>query len=82
MQILVLFRKRLGFYAGLFFLILSLFLSTQFLWGVDVRGNAFVPAHKIRDQLKEYGLSPGKRLSRIDDDQIALRFAVDHGEYV
>lgn len=82
LHLLVLFRKRIGFFAGLLVLVLSLFLSTRFLWGIDVRGNAAVPAHRICEQLAEYGLSPGKRLSKLNDDEIALRFAIDHEEYL
>ncbi len=82
LHLLALFHKRIGFFIGLFLLILALFLSTRFLWGVKIHGNVNTPTHKIREQLAEYGLSAGKLLSRVDAKAIALRFEVGHDEYV
>lgn len=82
LYVLVLFRRRIGFFAGLLFLILSLFLSTHFLWGIKIHGNVLITDDVIRQQLALYGLAPGKRLSSLDAKQIALRFAIDHEEYV
>ena len=82
LHLLSLFRKRIGFFIGILFLILSLFFSTRFLWGIKIHGNAEIPAYKIRRELAEYGLCEGKLLSRLDPKDIALRFDVGHDEYV
>lgn len=82
LRLLVLFRRRLGFFAGIFCLVLSLFLSTKYLWGIDVVGNTATTSNTVCKQLREYGLSPGKKLSDLDVKEIALRFSIDHEEYV
>ncbi len=82
LHLLFLFRKRIGFFTGILFLALSLFLSTRFLWGVDIHGNVQTPSNQIFQQLVQHGLSPGRLLSRLDAKEIALRFDIDHDEYV
>ena len=81
LHLLILFRKRLGFFAGVLFLALTLFYSTDYLWGVDVEGNDRIPAFQIRSQLESYGLVPGKRLSELRAKEIALRFDTEHPEF-
>ena len=82
LHLFALFRKRIGFFIGFFFLALSLLLSTRLLWGVEIHGNVNTPSHKIREELAEYGLSEGKLLSKLDAKDISLRFDVGHDEYV
>ncbi len=81
LHLLILFRKRIGFFAGLLLLALSLFYSTKLLWGVDIAGNEQIPDKEIRAQLEKYGLTPGKKLSKIRAKEIALQMDIDHPEY-
>ncbi len=81
LYLLALFRKRIGFFVGFFLFSLALFLSTFYLWGMEIHGNATTPDYVIRAQLAEYGLLPGKKLSALEAKEIALRFSIDHDEY-
>lgn len=81
LHLLILFRKRFGFFAGVLFLVLTIFYSTDYLWGVDVVGNDQISSLQIRSQLESYGLVPGKKLSDIQPKQIALHFDTEHPEF-
>lgn len=70
------YRKRWGFFCGLFLFLFSILLSRSFLWMIEIEGNVTVPESKIRSTLAEIGISEGMRLSKINADEDALRFQV------
>ena len=75
------FGKRWGFFAGLLFFFSALFLSTKFVWSVDVVGNVWMTETEIREKLEEVGLKPGSRISKIQPTNLALRFQVENQEF-
>ena len=71
-----LFGKRWGFLAGLALFAVSLYFSTFFVWGIEISGNSAVPVETIREELSQAGLRPGALFSRLDLDEIALRYQI------
>ncbi|MBR5296003.1 MAG: sporulation protein YqfD [Clostridia bacterium] len=71
-----LFRKRGGFFFGLFLFVFVQYLSTLFIWGVVIYGNDRIPTEVMREDLSNLGLSPGVRLSQRELDEIALRYQI------
>ncbi len=75
------FKKRWGFFLGLALFFLALAVSTQFVWNVEVIGNVNLTQHQIRKALSQAGLSPGKVISKIDQDEFAMQFQIEHSEF-
>ncbi len=82
MHLLCLFYRRFGFFAGAFLLFCSLFLSTQFLWGVEIYGEETLSKKELSRQLSEFGLAVGTPLSRIDAKDLAMRYQISRSDLV
>ncbi len=63
-------RHRFGLWSGLFTALLFLFLSTAFLWTVEIEGVTPATAAKIRETLSEHGLRPGVLQNRQDAEHL------------
>ncbi len=75
------FGKRLGFFFGILFFSLALVFSTQFVWSVQVKGQANFTENEIRDRLKKMGIAPGALKKEINTSEAALRFQVENPEF-
>ncbi len=76
-----LFRKRFGLFLGFFLFLFAIFLSSRFVWGVEIFGNEEITSEEIREKLSEAGLKPGKRIAKIDADSFSLLFQIKNPEF-
>lgn len=60
------YRKRKIFLFSLILIFLMLFLTSKFVWNIEVRGNVSIETGSIVQDLNECGLTTGKLKSKID----------------
>ena len=82
LRVIQLFGRRWGFFSGLFLFFLILYLSTLFIWGVEVTGNDLIPAEKIKKDLKNFGISPGVLISSFDPKDAGMRYQISGNDFV
>lgn len=75
------YRKRYGFFCGAVLFCVLLYLSTLYIWNVEVIGNEKVPDREVIALLAEDGLLAGQRIRAIDPTDFSLMFAVHHPEF-
>lgn len=79
--LLHLFRYRVGFFAGLAFFALCLYLSGLVVWSVDVSGHTAESEQAVREKLSTLGLWAGAPISSIDTAELSLRLPVEFPEF-
>ncbi len=72
--------KRIGMLVGmlLFFVLLS--VSTLFVFKVEISGSELISASEVKEELAEFGIRAGARISEIDRTEAANRFLQLHPE--
>ena len=80
-RVLMRYRRRWAFAAGAVLTGLLLSLSTRYIWGVEILGNAAVPDGVIREELAACGVGPGVRSTGFDRVRKETEFIVAHPEY-
>jgi len=68
------YRRRPGIPVGILLFFFLLFLSTQFIWEMDVRGNSTVPDEEILGLLEELGCGVGTPISSVDYYQLCVAY--------
>lgn len=68
------YRKRPGIPAGIILFFLLLFLSTRFIWAIDVKGNSTIPDEEIITLLDELGCGVGTAISSLDYYQLCIAY--------
>ena len=63
-------RKRKFFFIGIVFFILFIFISTRFIWHIEIHGLTYTPEQSLIRSLKEAGVYPGVLKSRIDQNKV------------
>ena len=58
--------KRYGFIIGALFLLLCVYLSSLFVWRIDIEGNSTIDDEEILDILEECGISLGTFIPKIN----------------
>ncbi len=74
------YRKRMGAVMGVGILILSILLSGQFVWKVEVHGNKRIPTNQIVEAAKEHGVRAGAYKKGIDVIAVGERLSVEFEE--
>ncbi|MBR2615085.1 MAG: sporulation protein YqfD, partial [Clostridia bacterium] len=74
------FGKRTGLILGLTLFLALSFLSTLFVWSVEVEGNVLLSDRELRQRLAEVGVTSGRLLSGIDTAEVALQLRVNHSD--
>ena len=74
------YRKRYGLILGAVTCIALLWLSTLFVWRVDVEGTELLSKESIRDELSRMGVTVGARISDIDREYVRNHFLKEHPE--
>lgn len=64
-------KSRLGAVIGIAMFVGLVWLSTLFVWRVDVVGAESVPIYELKSQLSELGVSSGSKISEIDAQTVA-----------
>lgn len=75
------YRKRYGLFVGIAAFLVMVWLSTVFVWRVDVIGTELLSAKEARSELAEMGIYPGTLISNINKGLIADRFLATHPEF-
>lgn len=70
------YRRRVGLFAGALIFLLMAFLSTFFVWEIDVYGNEDVSDAEIIGTLKKSGFGVGNIKKRVDIDSVVNRFLI------
>ncbi len=63
-------RKRKFFFIGLVFFMLFIFISTRFIWHIEIHGLTYTSEQSLTQSLKEAGVFPGALKSRIDQSKV------------
>lgn len=69
-------RRRLGLLVGALIFATALFVSSRFVWDIDIRGNEKMPTDLIETALGEHGLYLGAERSSIDAGDICRKMTV------
>ena len=75
------YRKRYGLFVGMAAFLLLVWVSTLFVWKVNVVGTEMLSVKEVRAELSEMGVRPGILLSRIDRGSVSDRFLSAHPEF-
>ncbi len=79
-KVLSSYRDRWGLAIGAVLFCAILWVSTLFVWRVDVSGSELLSKEQVRAELAEMGVRPGCRISDIDKGNITNRFLSLHPE--
>ncbi len=71
------YRHRFGMFFGIFILFLCTYLSSLFVWRIDIEGNADISDEQILDTLEQSGFSLGSFIPTIDYDELHNRFLLN-----
>lgn len=74
------YRKRAGMILGLLVVLISIFVSGQFVWKIQVNGNVQVPTNEILHAAEKQGLRKGVLKSRVDVIKIGELLSVQFDE--
>ncbi len=73
------YRLRAGVFIGMLIFIVSITLSSFFIWDVNVTGNVNITAEEIRERLSAYGVREGAFIPSLDMNDIASRVLLESG---
>lgn len=71
------YRKRYGIFAGAILFAVSVLISQNYIWNVNVTGNKSVSDKYIIDLLDKLGCGVGKKISDIDFDLLNNKFLIE-----
>ncbi|MGM9646241.1 MAG: sporulation protein YqfD [Eubacteriales bacterium] len=74
------YRSRWGFIAGSLFLLLALFISSKFVWRIDIDGNSRIPDEEIIRGLENVGFGLGTFIPSVDYDTLHNEFLLECGD--
>ncbi len=74
------YGKRYGLLAGSLLFIALLWVSTLFVWRVDVSGTELLSKAEVREELSEMGVKVGAKISEINRSEILNTFLKEHPE--
>ena len=77
--ILCRYRLRFGMFAGILLFALSVFLSSLFVWDINVSGNVSITEAEIFERLDAYGFRLGTFIPGADTDEICERIILEAG---
>lgn len=75
------YRKRYGLFVGIAVFWVMVWLSSMFVWRVDVVGTEMLSVKAVRAELSEMGVHTGALISEIDKGLVANRFLAAHSEF-
>ena len=70
-----------GVIAGILIFFTLLFMSTGYVMKIEVEGSQLLSRQTVIDDLAEFGISVGTRISEIDKDTCASRFLAKYPEF-
>ena len=73
--------KRVGVLLGITVFLLLLFLSTTFVFKIEISGSELISKEQIKSELSAFGIRVGARLSDIDRADASNRFMQNHPEF-
>ena len=74
------YRKRVGLIAGTISGLLLMFVSSLFVWDIDITGNAEITDARILGELKSHGVCVGTFIPRINAPQAGTRLLISMPE--
>ena len=74
------YGKRYGLWFGFSLFAVLLWISTLFVWRVDVNGTELLSKEQVRAELSEMGVRVGVRISDIDRSSVSNSFLKEHPE--
>lgn len=75
------YRKRYGLLVGIAVFWIMVWLSSMFVWRVDVVGTEMLSVKEVRAELAEMGVRTGTLISKVDKSTVADRFLAAHSEF-
>ena len=76
----LIYRKRVGLMIGTIVLITLIYVSSSFVWRVNVIGNETLDDTKITEDLQELGFGVGSYIPSVDVKLLANEFLLSHPE--
>lgn len=77
------YRMRVGMFLGIALGIFFVILSTFYVWGVTIETNTAKFSQKeLYGFLASIGVKPGAKISDVTDKNLALKFQIEHPEFV
>lgn len=73
------YRLRFGMFIGALIFALSVFLSSLFVWDINVSGNVSITEAEIFERLDAYGFREGTFIPNADTDEICERVLLEAG---
>lgn len=71
------YRHRVGLFLGIFIFVISVYLSSLFVWRIDISGNEFTSDKEIIEILEKSGFSLGSFVPTLDYDTVHNRFLME-----
>lgn len=77
-RLLYKYRRRMGIPIGALLCAVSLFVSSNYVWDINIVGNEEIPTEVIMDQLAEQGLYYGAKIKSLDKYGICGRVVLEN----
>lgn len=77
-RLLYKYRRRMGIPIGALLCAASLFVSSNYVWDINISGNEEIPEEVIMDQLAEHGLYYGAKIKTLDKYGICGRIVLEN----
>lgn len=71
-------KKRVSIIIGIGIFVSVLYYLSGFIWTIDIKGDCYISPYEIRQQLKEYGVTPGIRKSKVSVFEIEQKLMHDN----
>ncbi len=77
-RLVPLYRKRYGMIAGLIAGFILIYVSTFFVWSIDITGNVSIPDAEIKERLAASGFAEGAVIDRLNIDMVRNGFLLQN----
>ena len=74
------YRERKIFLASLIIIALLIYVTSRFVWNIEIEGNENIQTTEIMEQINELGLKIGKSKSKIDPNEIIRKIRLQRND--
>lgn len=74
------YRERKIFLASLIIIALLIYVTSRFVWNIEIEGNENIQTTEIMEQINELGLKIGKSKSKIDQNEIIRKIRLQRND--
>ncbi len=74
------YKERKIFLVSLIMILILIYVTSRFVWNIEVEGNENIQTAEIMEQLNELGLKIGKRKAKVDPNEIIRKIRLERND--